>query len=414
MGYVKRDLEEEIKKHIKSREMIAVVGPRQSGKTTLINNLTKDLKNVNTVSFDDVKQLKLFEDDVDSFIELNVKGFDFLFIDEVQYAKDSGRKLKYIHDTQKTKVFISGSSSADLSIKSLKYLVGRIFIFKLLPFSFREFLRAKNERLLSLYETRKYGREILEQLNKHLQEFILYGGYPRVVLEKTKDGKKTILRNIYSTYLLREIKEITELSDNDKLINLMKSLSLQTGNIINYNELSNTTGFPYRELKRYMQILEETYITKRVTTFHTNKRTELVKSPKIYFYDTGFRNTCIDNYTTDRTDAGALHENLIFSELAKHDITPKYWRTKTGAEVDFILEKTPIEVKTKLNNTKTTRSLQSFIEKYHPKDAYILSLDHEDKKKTKQTQIKYLPTVKYLPTITNTQQNRSLRVCNGT
>ena len=399
MVYIIRDLEGQIRKYMRVKEIIAVVGPRQCGKTTMLNNLLKNLKKVNNISFDNVKQLKLFEEDIDSFIELHVKGYNYLFIDEVQYSKDSGKKLKYIYDSQRIKIIISGSSAADLSIHSLKYLVGRIFIFKLFPFSFREFLRAKDDKIRSLYEKSAYGKQILSDLNNYLKEYMLYGGYPRAVLTNKSEEKKKVLDNIYNTYLLREIKEILALSDNDKLINLIKSLSLQIGNMLNYNELSGITGFSFRELKRYLNILEETYICRRIITYHTNKRTELVKIPKIYFIDLGFRNMCIDNFLSERTDKEAIYENFVLSELIKENSIPKYWRAKSGAEVDFVIDKNkvvPIEIKSYITSSKTTRSFRSFISKYKPKKGYVLSIDFEEKKDVLGCEVNFMPFVKFL------------------
>ncbi len=404
MTYIKRDIEEEINKYLHTKEIIAVVGSRQCGKTTLIENILKNLekksRKISKVSFDSVKELQLFENDIDSFIELYVKGFDFLFIDEVQYSKASGKKLKYIYDSSKIKIFISGSSAVELSIQSSKYLVGRIFVFTLYNFSFKEFLRAKNKKILPVYEKGKFKKEITSELNKYLKEFILYGGYPRVVLADNNQERQTILKNIYNTYLLKEIKEILALSSDYKLINLIKALSLQIGSILNYNELSNITGFSYKELLKYLNILEKTFICSQIKPFFTNKRTELVKSPKIYFYDLGFRNISIDNFSRERADIGNMHENLIFSELAKNNIFPKYWHTKSGAEIDFIVEKEnkliPIEVKSTLSTEKLPKSLYSFIEKYKPKKGFITSLDFESKKKNNGCTIIFVPFSKLI------------------
>ncbi|MDD9954290.1 MAG: ATP-binding protein [Candidatus Woesearchaeota archaeon] len=393
MTYVKRDIEVQLTQYLDAKEIIAVVGPRQCGKTTLVTHFLRKRKNVNTISFDDIKQLSLFEHDIDSFIELNVRGYKYLFIDEVQYAKESGKKLKYIYDTQDIKIFISGSSAPELSISSMKYLVGRIFIFKLYPFSFNEFLRAKNAQLEKLYSRGAYKEEILKQLNVYLREFLLYGGYPRVALAKDDAEKQTVLQNLYNTYLLKEIKEILGLQENDKLVKLLKALSLQIGNLLNYNELSTITGFSYVQLKKYLQILEETYVTQRISTFHMNKRTELVKTPKIYFIDLGFRNICIDNFAAERVDLGAMYENTVFSEMITHEV--KYWRTKAGAEVDFVINKTPIEIKSQLQEQKTTRSFQSFLEKYKPKKGFIVSQNCEGIAKKGNTTIHFVPFVKF-------------------
>lgn len=402
MPYIERELEKEILEYLKSKEIIAVVGARQCGKTTLVNNILDKLKTlgkkINRISFDNQKILQLFENDIDSFIELHVKGFDILFIDEVHYSKDSGKKLKYIYDNFNIKIFISGSSSAEISIHSLRYLVGRIFTFVLYPFSFKEFLKAKNPKLINLYEKQGYKEAVIKELNGYLKEFILYGGYPRVVLSKTKEEKKKVLENIFNIYLLKEIKEILNLSEDYHLIALLKALSLQIGNIINYDELTRLTGYTYYDLKNYLNILEKTYISSLIKPFFTNKRTELVKNPKVYFFDIGFRNICIDNFSEERSEMGSLYENFIFSELIKKNEKMKFWNTKSNAEVDFIIEKQkiiPIEVKININKAQITKSFSSFIKKYRPKKGYFLSLNFEGKTRIDNCRIDFLPFVKF-------------------
>ncbi len=393
--YVPRTLENKIKKYLKTREIIAITGTRQCGKTTLLKHIIKNLKKVKSITFEDTKILKIFRDDIDRFIELYVKGYDYLFIDEVQYAKNSGQKLKFIYDTQKIKILITGSSSADLAIHSLKYLVGRIFIFELFPFSFEEFLIAKSNKLAKIAQNKKYGEEIQKELNKLLDEYILYGGYPKVVLADSEEEKKEILNNVYNIFLLKEVREILQLSENDKLISLMKALSLQIGNILNTDELMNVTGFNFNDLKKYIKILEETFICYRLKPFFTNKRTELVKTPKVYFYDSGFRNACIDNFNIERSDKGALYENFVFSELIRKQKSLKFWRTKNKAEIDFILrDSIPLEVKTNLKSDIVGKSFHSFIEKYKPKKGYIASLKFNTTKKIDGCKIWFLPFTK--------------------
>jgi len=402
--YIPRDLELEIRKYLPAKEILAIAGARQCGKTTLILNILKQLerkKSIKSISFDDFKTLSLFENDLDSFCQIHVKGQDILFIDEVQYAKESGKKLKYIYDSFPIKIIISGSSSSELSIQSLKYLVGRIFIFNLYPFSFKEFLLARDPHLVPLYEKAKYGKEVTSELNRHLGEFIRFGGYPRVVLAKNDEEKILVLKNIMNTYLLREIKEVLGLKEDFKLLKLIKSLSLQIGNLVNYNELSALSELSSPEVKKYLNILEKTFICSLMSPFQSNKRTELVKNPKVYFYDLGFRNIVIDNFSVERADLGGMYENFIFSELVKNNFVPKYWRTKSKAEVDFILEKgkeiIPIEVKVNLSAANLTRSFQSFLEKYHPALGFITSSYFEDRLKVVHGEIIFVPSFKLLP-----------------
>lgn len=391
--YIKREIERQIVKSLSQKEIIAVIGPRQSGKTTMVKRILAKFDNVNLITLDDINLLSLFKNDIKSFIELYIKNYKYVFIDEIQYAEDSGKQLKYIYDTMDVKLIVSGSSAAEISIQSLKYLVGRIFIFTLYPFSFKEFLRAKNPQIMELYSKKNYGNEIGKELLKYIQEFLIYGGYPRVVIAKDTDERKQILTNIYNTLLLREIRDLFGLSDNEKLIKLIRTLSLQIGNLLNYSELCSLNGITFPQLKKYLQILEATFICKRCYTFSSNRRTELVKTPKIYFIDYGLRNAVIDNFNFNGSDKGALYENLIYSEYLKKSKELKYWRTKSGAEVDFIINKEPVEIK---SMPKTSKSFLSFIKKYQPKNGYIISEGEKESVEKDGCEISFLPLYKFI------------------
>ncbi|NOX18139.1 MAG: ATP-binding protein, partial [Chlorobi bacterium] len=317
----------------------------------------------------------------------------YVFIDEVQYADEGGKKLKYIYDTENVKLIISGSSSAEISIQSLKYLVGRIYVFNLLPFSFSEFLSARNEDLIKIYEKKRFGEEINKRLLKYVNEFLIFGGYPRVVLSEDEEEKRRTLQNIFNTLILREVRDLFGVASNDNFVKLLKVLAAQIGNIINYAELCAVTGIKLPELKRYFSILEELYILKRCYPFAKNKRTEIVKAPKIYFIDYGLRNVILDNFSAERPDKGALYENLIFAEYLKNEKELKYWRTKSGAEVDFIDDEIPIEIKTV---PKTGKSLRSFITKYSPETAYIVSEREQESVNINGITVRFLPFSKFI------------------
>ncbi|MEK6921129.1 MAG: ATP-binding protein [Nanoarchaeota archaeon] len=385
--YIPRILEVELREQLDKPEILAVIGPRQCGKTTLLRNIFAELQGAVFLDFEDRETLELFETDLRAFISLYVEKYRYVFIDEFQYAKNGGKNLKYIYDHHKTKIIISGSSATDLSIQSIKYLVGRIFVFSLHPFSFEEYLSYKDKEIYTFVTQAKLSPIIVTKILPLFQEFCIYGGYPRVLLATTKEEKELVLRNIYNTYLLKEIKEILQLPDDYKLTKLLHALALQTGNMIHYNELSRITGFSYQDLVKYLNILEKTFVCIRSQPYHTNKRTELAKVPKIFFVDTGFRNAIIKNFQElhNRTDKGALHENFVATELYKAGLDVKYWRTKSDAEVDFVVEKNgeliPIEVKSTLKDAETSRSFLSFVEKYSPKKKIILSESFSGEKK---------------------------------
>ena len=349
--YIKRNLEETILLYLDSPEIIAVVGPRQCGKTSLIRHLFESLNSALVVSFDDQAILTLFEKSPDDFIAAYVQGTSYLFIDEFQYAKSGGKILKYIADTQKIKIIISGSSAIDLTVQAVKYLVGRIIILNLYPFDFQEFLLARDRAYHTLYlkyrglvgfiqkKNIAVPSIIHQKLLGYFEEYLQYGGYPRIILEPNPEIKKELLRNIYNTYFLREVRDILGLVDDYKLSNLMKGLALQIGNIIEYNELCRLSGYSFQSLKKYLNFLEKTYVCQFVRPYFTNKRTEIVKNPKVFFFDTGLRNSIIEDFRSldMRTDKGSLLENGIATQFIKKKYAFHYWRDKKKNEIDFIL-----------------------------------------------------------------------------
>lgn len=380
--YIPRILESRINDFLKSPEIIAIIGPRQCGKTTLLHQIAAKLQFSKTgiIDFEDRDELNLFMHDIKAFAKLHVQGQDFLFIDEFQYAADGGKNLKYIYDHFPVKILITGSSSTELSVQSIQFLVGRIFVFNLYPFSFNEYLHFKEPKLAQLIDGRpEIGLEIVRRVNSHYADFQIYGGYPRVVLSLTNKEKETVIKNIFNTYLLREVNQILNYRDEYKLTRLINALALQIGSSVNYNELSSVTGFKHNELLEAIDILEKTFVIHKSTPFYKNKRLELVKSPKFFFVDNGFRNMAIKNFlpASNRTDIGALNENYIATELVKKGYAIRYWRTKSKAEVDFIVEDQgdviPLEVKTTLNKPSVSRSFRSFLEKYQPPRGFITS-----------------------------------------
>lgn len=380
--YIERELEGKIRRYLKRKEIVAIIGTRQCGKTTLMKHIFMDLKNAKFINFDDREVLSLFNDDIKTFIKIYIENTDFLFIDEFQYAKKGGKQLKFIYDNYDTKIIISGSSAPELSVHSLKYLVGRIFIFTLSPLSFQEFLRFKNKALSNIEKDRQIPEVTFNMLEQLFNEYIIYGGYPEVVLSDNNEEKKDIIHNIYNTYLLREIREILQISDEEKIAKLIKALSLQVGGLVNYSKLSLITGLKYKELIKYLTVLKKTFVLIESKPYFRNRRKELVKIPKIYFLDSGFRNIAINNFqeAENRVDIGALNENFVASELFKKQIDFNFWRTKAGAEVDFVVEVNnkliPIEVKTILNSSVYGKSFKNFTEEYNVRKGFILSKNY--------------------------------------
>lgn len=409
MKYIKRDIEEQMSPFLKLPQIIAIIGPRRSGKTTLLLHLKHQLKNSQYLSFEDQKILDVFDTDIDSFAKLYLESNHYLIIDEFHYSKKGGKNLKYLFDFfPNKKIIISGSSALDLTVKAIKFLVGRVVVFQLLPFSFSEFLKVKSERFYKIYQDWNTSRVNIKFINQwkalnnkfddYVSEYMIFGGYPEVVIQNNKEIKKTLLTQIYSLYFLKEVRDVLGLIDDYKLRQLIKALSLQIGNICQYNELAQLSSFSQPTIKKYLNFLEKSFIAFFIKPFFKNKRTELVKNPKVYFFDIGLRNSILDNFLAldKRGDKGAIIENFVAQHLI-NEKTVSYWRTKSKAEVDFILEKEgeviPIEVKSTLNKEVISPSLASFINKYQPKKGFVLSADLWSRKKTGKTTVDFLPII---------------------
>ena len=410
--YIKRQLEAQIEPFLAKKEVISIIGPRQAGKTTFIQNLAKRFeregKKVKFITFEKKADLDLFNNNVEDFKKI-AEQYEIVFIDEFQYSRDGGRKLKYLYDTTRTKFIISGSSSLELTFQTGKYMVGRLIEFSLTPFSFREFLSAKDREMFIILENisgadifnfnlkNALGREINSRLAARLEEYLIFGGYPAAVLSAGAEEKKKVLEGIYDKYLLKDIKDLLRLATDNELDRLGKFLAGQIGNIIKYQELAGACGLNYKELKKHLNILSKTYIISLVAPFFTNKRTELVKNPKVYFNDLGLRNYSLADWRAagSRNDLGALAENYGFM-LLKNIFSRglKYWRTKAKAEVDFVVEKEqavyPVEIKY-ISKRLIGKSLYSFIEKFNPPTALILTKDYLGEEKINKTTVKFIP-----------------------
>lgn len=370
--YVERKLRDKFKKISKNYNMVAVVGARQSGKTTFLKKQIEN-KDSSYVLFDDPDARNLFEEDIKKFENQFISNYKVSLLDEVQYCKDAGRKLKYLVDSDH-KLWITSSSEIILSKEILSFLVGRVSILKLYPFSFKEFLNAKKQK--------EFNQKILE---RNIWEHAIYGGYPKVVLTKDVDIKKTILHDLYDTMILKDVARTFSIENIRSLEEFSKFLAFSIGDIISYEKISNRLKLSFQTVKKYLDAMEKSYLIYRANPYFTNKKKEIVKQPKLYFVDTGLRNIIAKEFKTNIS--GKLFENYVLTELLKMGLNPKYWRTKQKTEVDFIVESEnnkliPIEVKIQTEVGKIEKSLRAFIDYYKPRKAIVVSLKGE-KGKTK-------------------------------
>ena len=381
MEYFKRKLQERIQPWLDRPDIIVIMGARQVGKTSLLELLKDDVKkrwgsskNILTFNLEDADQLAALNRNPKYFKEYCIfSGADpdktsVVMIDEIQYLNDPSHFLKYLADLEPSlKLIVTGSTS--ITIKRFKDgLTGRKKSFTLFPLDFQEFLLFKENKTLSSVLEKFHFKNLdlkkieinsdrIEPFNKEMQvlfeEYILYGGYPKVVLARSGDEKLEELREIFETYELKDVNILFDVANISAFRNLFKLLAGSVGGLLNVNELSATLGIGRDTVKRYLSVLENSFIVHMLPTFHSNIRKELTKMPKMFFMDTGLRNFALKNFTElgFRTDKGALFENAIFGELYKNLAVIEqlyFWRTISKTEVDFILtgeQNVAIEVK---------------------------------------------------------------------
>lgn len=408
---IKREIFVEVVAHLKEPEVTVIMGARQTGKTTLLLQLKDWLIAKSKIKESQIKffNLDLISDlanlrDQNDFIkflkeEIDRDKFLYLFIDEIQRLQDSGKFLKGVYDLKlPVKFIVSGSSSLEIKSKISESLTGRKRVFYLWPFSFAEYISCYEPSLSSLLERNNISAINKEKIFGYLFDFIIFGGYPRVVLCRNHKEKIAILNEIYSSYIEKDIIGFIKIKNPFAFLKLVALLAEQVGSLVNLHELSTTLGMNFRTIESYLFALEKTFVIDLARPYFTNARKELTKMPKIYFADTGIRNLALKYFANfhENRDRGKLLENFVASSIARFSAgAVNYWRTKDKNEVDFILRDyygqiIPIEVKaTELKRPEISKGLRSFIERYKPQKAWVVNLSLEEKIKINNTQVNF-------------------------
>ncbi len=402
---IKRQLFEELKAHLTKKEISLIVGPRQAGKTTLMMALKEHVEGQGrrTASFNlDIESERQFFDSQENLLrkislELGSDG-GCVFIDEIQRKEDAGLFLKGLYDMNLPyKFIVSGSGSLELKEKIHESLAGRKRIFELSTLSFIEFVNHKTNYQYESALPEFFALE-KQKIQSLLEEYMNFGGYPRIVLEETANEKRKIIAELYQSYLERDIAHLLGVQKTDRFTALTRLLASQIGQLATVSEIANTLNISAATVNNYLWYMEKTFLLRRVTPFFKNIRKELTKTPVFYFHDLGMRNHALGSYGMPATpsQSGFLFQNFIHNLLAEKiaDTSNQihHWRTTDKAEVDFVLDKNteviPIEIKYRtLASPETSRSFQSFISAYHPSKGYIAHLGETMRKTINSTQI---------------------------
>lgn len=406
---IKRAIFPQVAKHLSNPEITLIIGARQVGKTYLMEMLKDSLEKRGEkalfLNLDIDSDLQFFTSQsiLLNKIKLHLgeqKGY--VFIDEIQRKENAGLFLKGLYDRHLPyKFIVSGSGSIELKEKIHESLSGRKRMFELTPLTFTEFVNFKTtyqfeNDLQAFFKVEK--TKTLELL----EEYMNFGGYPKIVLAGTLDEKRAVMGEIYQSYLERDIKDLLKLDKTEAFTNLVKILASQVGGLINVSELSSTVGVAMQTIQNYLWYLEKTYIVKRVTPYFQNVRKEITKAPLYYFYDTGLRNYILGLFGVPTVTLlnGHLFENFVFNKFRESityaSTSIHFWRTRDNAEVDFVVKTgtrlTPVEAKyTKLRKPEIPRSMRSFLNEYKPKKAYIIHLGERNEIQVDVTAISFVP-----------------------
>lgn len=408
VNVIKRDILPPLESHLEAREITLLVGPRQAGKTFVMRLLQQKLDNEGkktlflNLDLDENREFFTSQTILLKKIKLNLgETRGYVFIDEIQRRENAGLFLKGLFDMDLPyKFIVSGSGSLELKEKIHESLVGRKRLFEVTPLTFTEFV---NFRTGYRYQNKLPDFFSLEQSKslELLNEYLMFGGYPKVVLAETASEKQAVMAEIYQGYLEKDIKNLLNIDKSESLTNLVKILASQIGGPINVSELSSTVGIAGKTIKKYLWYLEKTFIIARISPYFRNVRKEVTKAPVYYFYDLGLRNYTLGLFGVSGLNLdGHLFENFVFhrirQQLGPTSAQIHYWRTRDGAEVDFVIdtgtELLPIEVKfNRVKKGSTTRSFNSFLGKYQPKTAFIVHLGKSDTTKIGRTSVFIVP-----------------------
>lgn len=327
---IKRTLETALAKRLNDKKAIILLGPRQAGKTSLLQSLRAQLPApVAWWNGDETDIRSQLENPTSSKLKSLIGKNKTVVLDEAQRVENIGLCLKLITDNLKNvKVVATGSSAFELANKVNEPLTGRKWEFQLYPLSFGEMVNDTSP---------------MEE-KRLLHHRLVFGYYPEVVT--TPGEEQSLLKELANSYLYKDILTWERIQKPDKLEKLVQALAFQITQLISYHELGQLCGLNAETVEKYISLLEKAFIVFRLPAFSRNPRNELKKSYKIFFYDNGLRNAVINQFSpaTLRSDIGQLWENWFVTERIKclnnqeKSASKYFWRTLAQQEVDYIEE----------------------------------------------------------------------------
>lgn len=354
---IKRKLALELENRLFSGKILLLLGPRQTGKTTLIRTIIVGSGHgVAFVDGDDATARETFGAANTADLRRIIGGNKILFVDEAQRIPNIGLALKIVADQMKdVQVISSGSSALDLGNALNEPLTGRKRTFHLFPVTWQEWV--SHQGYLPALQS--------------LESRVLYGMYPEVLLDNRPEE---VLKELASSYLYRDVLALSGIRKPAVLEKLVQALAFQLGHEVSYNELAQTVQVDKNTIMSYIDLLEKAFVVFTIPPFSSNMRNEISSTRKVYFYDNGIRNAVLSDYKALdlRQDKGALWENFIISERMKYheaqgaNTRMYFWRNRSGQEIDLVEQAggTLQAFEIKWKEKKSLRTPRSFAEAY--------------------------------------------------
>lgn len=325
----RRNLYEILSHRFHKGKTLVITGPRQVGKTTLMNELIRNYSGQSTyINCEIPANKELFSTISIEHFKTIIGGNTLMILDEAQQIENIGLCLKILHDHfgKEVQFVATGSSALDIADKIFEPLTGRHFLYHLYPMCLNE-----------VYNDNQYS-SLINNLSWHL----VYGMYPDTINFK-EDAQQYIL-SLANQYLYKDVLAWKDIRKPDLLDKILKLLAYQIGQEVNLHELSKQLGVSSETVDNYLLLLEKSFVIYRLSSFGNNKRKEISKMKKIFFWDNGIRNALIGNFSpmNSRPDAGALWENFIITERIKMNhygasrAEEYFWRSYNQQEVDYI------------------------------------------------------------------------------
>ena len=359
MKYIKRHLEKVVNSLMKSFPAILITGPRQCGKTTMLQNIVKNEKMPHTyITLDDLMERDLAKNDPKMFLELHKPP---LFIDEIQYAPELFTYIKIYVDKYKTpgSFLLTGSQIFKLMENVQESLAGRIAVLQMTTLSQREISGADPMPLVLDYnrlleEEKKIPKVSMEKIYGR----IWHGSMPKQVSENF-ENRNIFYSSYISTYIERDVKNISNAIDQLKFKNFIISVAARTTQLLNYASIARDADISEATAKSWLKILETLGIIFLLYPYSNNVLKRTIKTPKVYFYDTGlvsyFTKWSSTEVLMNGAMSGSILENYVIAEIMKNFINTNtepfvnFYRDKDMKEIDLIIEQdglvSPIEIK---------------------------------------------------------------------